>query len=182
MRVLRGLSPGRRMMIGAAALVALIAVLVVGYLLLSGTVSSAEDDQPIAFNHQIHAQNGVQCQYCHNDVTRGPVAGLPSVYLCMGCHQAVATDSQEIQKLTTYWENEDPIEWVRVHRQPSFVHFNHAVHVTNDVNCGACHGDVATMSVAEQVVDMDMGFCLDCHEEVEGTTAGRLYDCATCHY
>ena len=181
MRVLPALLFRRRtLMIGAAAVVALVVVLVVAFLLLSGSVTSAQEDQPIAFNHQIHAQNGVQCQFCHNDVTRGPSASLPSVQLCMGCHQSIATDSEEIQKLTQYWNDGEPIEWVRVNQKPSYVHFNHAAHVNNGVNCGSCHGDVASMSVAEPVADMTMGFCLDCHAEQEDKE--RLYDCATCHY
>lgn len=98
----------------------------------------------------------------------------------MGCHQAVATDSSEIQKLAGYWERQETIPWERVYEQPSFVHFNHSPHIAAGVSCGSCHGDVARMTTAEEVVDMTMGFCLDCHAEQENKEA--LYDCAICHY
>jgi hypothetical protein len=35
------------------------------------------------------------------------------------------------------------------------------------------------MTVAEEVVNMNMGFCLDCHAEQENKDA--LWDCAVCH-
>jgi c(7)-type cytochrome triheme protein len=97
----------------------------------------------------------------------------------MGCHTYIATDSQKIHKLAEYWEKQEPIPWVRVNQQPSYVYFNHASHVAAGVGCGSCHGDVADMTVAEPVVNMNMGFCLDCHAEQENKDA--LYDCAVCH-
>jgi hypothetical protein len=39
--------------------------------------------QPIAFNHKIHLQNNVECTSCHEGVTQGPNAGIPSVSFCM---------------------------------------------------------------------------------------------------
>jgi c(7)-type cytochrome triheme protein len=156
-------------------------LVVVGVIfLLIRSETSAEDEQPIAFNHEAHAQNNIQCQFCHSGVRNSFAAGIPSVELCMGCHQAVATDSSEIQRLAGYWERQEPIPWQRVYEQPSYVHFNHSPHIAAGVSCGSCHGDVARMTVAEQAVDMTMGFCLDCHNEQENKDA--LDDCAICHY
>jgi c(7)-type cytochrome triheme protein len=97
----------------------------------------------------------------------------------MGCHSHIATGKPEIVKLASYWEKQEPIPWVRVNRQPSYVYFNHSSHISAGVNCGSCHGDVANMKEAESVVKMNMGFCLDCHAEQENKDA--LYDCAVCH-
>jgi hypothetical protein len=154
-------------------------VVVVIVLLLIVSAAGADDEQPIAFKHNIHAENGIQCQFCHTGVYQSPVAGIPSVEKCMGCHTYVKTDSQEIHRLAEYWEKQEPIPWVRVNQQPSYVYFNHASHVAAGVGCGSCHGDVANMTVAEPVVNMNMGFCLDCHAEQENKDA--LYDCAVCH-
>jgi hypothetical protein len=178
MRRLASLSFRQRLLIGGAA-TGLVIVLLALVLLIANTGTSAADEQPIQFNHKAHADNGISCQFCHVGVTQGPVAGIPSVEKCMGCHSHIATGKPEIVKLASYWEKQEPIPWVRVNRQPSYVYFNHASHITAGVNCGSCHGDVANMKEAESVVRMNMGFCLECHAEQENKDA--LYDCAVCH-
>ncbi len=177
MRMIAGLSLRQRLLIGGA--VAGLVVVVVAVLLVVISQTDAAGGQPIAFNHEIHAANGIQCQFCHTGVTKSPVAGIPSVEKCMGCHEHIATDNPEIQKLTGYWDRQEPIEWVRVNQEPSYVYFNHKSHIAAGLNCGSCHGDVASMTVAEQVVDMNMGFCVNCHAEQENGEA--LRDCVVCH-
>lgn len=180
MRSLAGLTSRQRLILGAAATGAIVVLVAVVLLLVIGGTDAA-DEQPIAFNHQVHVvQNEMQCQFCHSGVASSPVAGIPSVEKCMGCHEHIAVESPEIQKLAEYWANNEPIPWVRVNYQPDYVYFAHHTHVAAGVTCGACHGDVANMTVAEQVVEMNMGFCLDCHADQEG---GKevLWDCAVCH-
>ncbi|MBN2302921.1 MAG: cytochrome c3 family protein [Anaerolineae bacterium] len=179
MRRLSGLSVRQRLLIGMGG--ALVGVIIIAALaLLVSAQSDAADDQPIAFNHNIHvSKNGMQCQYCHYGAAESPEAVIPSVELCMGCHANIATDRPEIQKLAGYWERQEPIPWKRVNEQPSFVYFAHHPHIAAGVSCGACHGDVARMEIAEPVVNMNMGFCLDCHAEQDNKDA--LYDCAVCH-
>lgn len=99
----------------------------------------------------------------------------------MGCHEHVNTESPEIQKLTGYWERGEAIPWERIHDQPDYVHFTHQPHIAAGVSCGSCHGDVASMTIPEQQVDMTMGWCLDCHAEQENKK-DALWDCAICHY
>jgi hypothetical protein len=167
------------MLLGGVALGGIVALVVV-ILLVASIASSAEEEQPIAFTHRVHVvENGIQCQFCHVGVDQSPVASIPSVEKCMGCHGHIATTSPEIQKLADYWERQEPIPWVRVNRQPSYVHFNHQPHIAAGVNCGSCHGDVKNMTDAEPVVNMNMGFCLDCHAEQDNKDA--LWDCAVCH-
>jgi len=178
MRVIGSLSSRQRLIAGVAVIGLLVLAVVVVLLLTSGKTDAASE-QPLAFNHEIHAQRGIQCQYCHYGVNKSPAAVIPSVELCMGCHEHVRTDSSIIQELTGYWDRQEPIPWHRVYEQPSYVFFNHQSHIASGVTCGACHGDVASMTAAEQVVDHTMGFCLDCHGEQENKDA--LYDCAVCH-
>ena len=181
MRRLADLSPRQRLLFGGAAIGGLVVVIVL-ILLIASATSDAAVEQPIAFNHNKHvniAEDGIQCQFCHVGVYDSPVAGIPSVEKCMGCHGHIATDNPEIVTLTEYWENQEPIPWQRVNEQPSFVYFNHSSHVSSGVTCGSCHGDVGNMTVAEKVVDMNMGFCLDCHAKQDNKDA--LYDCAVCH-
>ena len=56
-----------------------------------------------------------------------------------------------------------PVEWVRVHRVPDFVFFNHQAHVTVGVSCVSCHGRVDQMVEVKQMEPLNMAFCLDCH-------------------
>ena len=90
--------------------------------------------QPIAFSHKIHAgQYEIDCKYCHTGVMKGKSATIPSVNICMNCHnqirQGTITGEGEIAKIVAAWDNKKPIEWVRIHNLPDLAYFNHAQHV-----------------------------------------------------
>lgn len=145
---------------------------------VASRAETAAVDQPVAFSHRIHAQdNAIPCLYCHAYARRGPVAGLPSVQRCAGCHTTIAKEKPEVVKLMDYWDKGTPIPWKRVHDLPDFVRFNHKRHVLARVECRECHGDVERMDAASQVSSLSMGFCLQCHEK-----RGAPNDCLTCHY
>ena len=134
--------------------------------------------QPIAFSHSHHVTEiGIDCQFCHAYARRGPVAGIPSVQRCAGCHSVVLSEEPEILRVLEYWENEEPIPWVRVHDLPDHVRFTHKAHVRAGVGCETCHGDVAGMEAAVQVESLSMGWCVSCHED-----RGATRDCLACHY
>ncbi len=136
------------------------------------------DAQPIAFSHSHHVTEiGIDCQFCHAYARRGPVAGIPSVQRCAGCHRVVLSEEPEILRVLEYWENEEPIPWVRVHDLPDHVRFTHKAHVRAGVGCETCHGDVAHMEAAVQVESLSMGWCVSCHED-----RGATRDCLACHY
>src|SRR5215475_6566682 len=55
-------------------------------------------EQPIPFTHKVHVQGaGLKCDSCHESVAKGPVAHLPSVLLCISCHEEVGTNLPSIQ-------------------------------------------------------------------------------------
>jgi len=134
--------------------------------------------QPIAFNHQLHLKNGMECASCHMGVTEGPDAGIPSVSFCMACHQEVATNNPEIKKLTAYAAKEQDIPWVPVYWfYPSeHVRFWHAPHIRAGVDCKECHGDMTQQTVAVRSKKLNMNFCISCHR-----AKGASADCTTCH-
>lgn len=136
--------------------------------------------QPIPFPHVRHIEQGLTCtDYCHESVTKGPKAGLPSVNTCMICHEQIATDRPLIQQVTEYKTKGLEIPWQRVYgfTPEAHVRFNHAPHIQAKVECSTCHGAVDKMTVAERAVDHNMGFCVDCHRENKASN-----DCLTCHY
>ena len=182
--------------LGGGALVPVIVLVVLGS--MGGTITGPPE-QPVAFDHSIHAGDaGIACEFCHRGIpatrdvptTRSAplsaAATIPSVQQCMFCHSVVATDNPEVQKVRAAWETGTAIEWTRVHRMPDHVHFVHEPHIralremrpgadTAQI-CATCHGDVKSMSEVKQVRSLNMGDCQGCHRE----TSAPL-DCATCH-
>jgi hypothetical protein len=141
----------------------------------------AAPTQPIAFDHEKHDQAGVPCLFCHSSPARSDVAGIPSMALCMGCHNSIATERGEIQKLTDYWERGEPIPWQRVVDMPDHVYFSHQPHILKGIACETCHGEVGQMTVVRPVGNMDMGWCLGCHVDQPKEKVARLADCLACH-
>ena len=139
-----------------------------------------EPVQPIPYTHIAHIElAGLVCVDCHDAVDVGPIAHIPSVSLCMDCHEFIATESPAIQMLTSYADRGEEPPWQRVYGwfEEAHVRFNHAPHIRADVDCVVCHGDVAKMTVAERVVDHTMAFCVNCHEQEQASN-----DCMVCHY
>ena len=175
-------------------------------------------EQPIKFPHPRHVQDlGMNCLYCHYAANQSPDPGLPAVGTCMGCHTLIgpqrpamnglaARNLVEIKKLQDYApigqpEKWKPIEWVRIHKLPEYVHFPHMRHVNAGVTCQTCHGPVQTMKQVYQFSSLNMGWCVNCHlngykladglrasgvtpsAEQEAVPAKKArYDCAVCHY
>jgi hypothetical protein len=164
-----------------AALIAAVGLagLIFGYWANAAFYPGTSPEQPIAFSHRIHAgDNEIPCMYCHVQARRSISAGVPSVNKCVGCHNVVATDRPQIRKLLDYWENKEPIPWVKVHDLPDFVYFPHKRHVQADVACQTCHGPVETMEVISREAPVKMGECLQCHKENQVVNG---LDCWTCH-
>ena len=80
------------------------------------------------------------------------------------------------------------IEWVRVHNLPDFVHFDHRNHVNAGVKCQGCHGPVERMERIVQWSSLTMGWCVNCHRDVNKGKIDGLQgrsasiDCSACHY
>ncbi|MEK7865866.1 MAG: c-type cytochrome [Planctomycetota bacterium] len=170
-----------------------------GFHRLAGDQQGYEPVQPIAYSHETHAGKlGIACLYCHHGAEKGPVAGLPSVNICMNCHRIVKNPdgsnkvTPELAKLEAIWETRNTsspksIEWVRVHNLADFVFFNHRSHVQNSIQCQECHGPVETMVRLRQASDLSMGWCVACHRK-SGKDAPSHWkrstgplDCSACH-
>src|SRR5436189_2101191 len=74
-------------------------------------------EQPIPFPHKTHVEKAMlKCtETCHESVTKGPQAGIPSVKTCMICHDSIATDRANIIKITDYYKRGVDIPWQRVY-------------------------------------------------------------------
>ena len=144
---------------------------------LLGKRQPAAPVQPIEFSHRVHAgDNQLACAYCHTGVSRSAVAGAPSVATCYECHRGVRLRNPEITKVLDSWEAKQPVRWVRVHSLPDHVYFSHKRHTLAGVQCQQCHGEIATMERVQQVSDLSMGWCVNCHQEHNAPL-----ECSTCH-
>jgi len=168
--------------------------------------------QPIAYSHKVHAGDyAIDCNYCHTGVTKSKNANIPSPNICMNCHSSITTGTTtgttEIQKIYDAIENNQPIEWVRVHNLPDLAYFNHQQHYdVGGIACQTCHGPIQEMEVVRQYSNLTMGWCINCHRDTEINSKGNAYydellkiheaetdkpftveangglDCAKCHY
>ncbi len=139
--------------------------------------------QPVPFSHAIHAgQLKMDCRYCHNSVDKSAHSTVPATQTCINCHSpktpnggppvysAIHADGDKTVKLKAVhesWRTGESVDWVRIHRLPDYVYFNHSAHVTRGVSCVSCHGRVDKMEVVHQDKDQSMAWCIDCHRNPE---------------
>jgi len=147
--------------------------------------------QPVAYDHSFHAgELGLDCRYCHHGVDKSSHANIPSANVCMSCHQNIKSDSPLLLPIRNSYYGEDvnkdgklsdgedtngdgtltqgpAVPWVRIHKTPDYVYFNHAIHVNRGVSCVECHGRVDQMEVVHHDKPLSMAFCLDCHRKPE---------------
>jgi hypothetical protein len=142
--------------------------------------------QPVSYNHEFHAgELGLDCRYCHTSVDKSAHAGIPSANVCMSCHNAVKADSPLLEPVRSSYYGEDidkdgklsaeedvngdgilnrpSVPWVRIHKTPDYVYFNHAIHVNRGVSCVECHGRIDQMVEVHHDKSLSMSFCLECH-------------------
>jgi Cytochrome c7 and related cytochrome c len=125
-------------------------------------------EQPIEYSHRFHVgELGINCQYCHTNVTIAAHSNIPATETCMNCHVQIKKDSEKLLPLRTSFETGESVQWLKVHHLPDYAQFSHAVHTTNGVGCETCHGRVDQMEVVTQVEPLAMGWCIDCHREPE---------------
>ena len=175
----------RKLRIIIGALVVVLGLVVIGGVTWA-TQAADGPKQPIEFMHTVHVeQNDIDCVFCHRNVETGAEATIPAIEQCMMCHRVITGEhpnvtnplhKAEITKLVTYWENRQPIDWVRVHVMPDHVRFVHAPHIKAGFDCATCHGDVGSMERVKQVRSLNMGDCVACHRENNAPT-----DCTICH-
>ena len=120
--------------------------------------------QPVPYSHKVHARDlGLDCRFCHTGVETSPVAGIPPTKTCMNCHNMIKADSDKLALVRESFKSGKPLEWIRVHKSPDYVYFDHSAHINIGVGCASCHGNVAEMEVVTQIKPLSMGWCLECH-------------------
>ena len=125
-------------------------------------------NQPAPFSHAIHVEQlGMDCRYCHSHVEVAGHSNVPSTQTCMSCHSQIKAQSPKLAAVRASWETGTPVQWVRIHKAPDYVYFNHAVNVNRGISCYSCHGQINEMPVVYQAEPLSMAWCLECHREPE---------------
>lgn len=135
--------------------------------------------QPVEFSHALHVnQLGMDCRFCHTAVEVSQHSNVPATQTCMSCHGQVKSNSPKLAVVRESWEKGTPIPWVRIHKAPDYVYFNHAAHVNSGVSCASCHGQVNRMEVVWHDQPQSMGWCLECHRQPENhlRPMDKVYD------
>jgi hypothetical protein len=162
----------------AFGLTGLVFVLGVGVPWLLTSQPNPVTEQPIHFDHRIHAEVArIDCAFCHRTATQGVTAGYPDLQQCMFCHQVVGQGLPEVDKVRQAWVQQQPIDWARVHRLPDHTRFDHAAHLRAGLPCATCHGSVSQMSQVTQVRSLRMSDCVNCHRQMNAPA-----ECGACHY
>ena len=136
--------------------------------------------QPIAFNHQTHAgELEIPCDVCHEFYGSSRHAGLPSLTICLDCHEDALTESSEEQKIRDLAEAGQFDVFYKLFKLPDHAFYSHRRHATlGKIPCETCHGDIAATTVppSQPLLRLTMDSCIDCHERHEVRT-----ECTTCH-
>jgi hypothetical protein len=122
--------------------------------------------QPILFSHRHHAgELRIDCRNCHATVETSSFAGMPATRTCLTCHSQIFTDTSMIEPLVKSALQDRPLHWTWVNRLPSYVFFDHSIHVRKGVACTTCHGEVGRMALTVKEEPLTMRWCLECHRD-----------------
>ena len=146
--------------------------------------SGYRPEQPVPFSHALHAgELKMDCRYCHTSVDKSAHSTVPATQTCINCHSpktsansptsgsptysAIHSESNKLKPVHESWRTGESVHWIRIHRLPDFVYFNHSAHVNRGVSCVTCHGRVDKMEIVQQAKDQSMAWCIDCHRNPE---------------
>ncbi len=136
--------------------------------------------QPIAFSHEKHAgELEIECTLCHEFAGEAAHAGLPSLEVCMGCHEEAQTESAEEERIRSLAKEGEYDVFRKLFRLPDHAFYTHRRHVeVAGLECATCHGAIAGTAVPPEkpLIRITMDTCLDCHER-----SGVPADCTRCH-
>jgi len=154
----------RRLAAGGLVLIASVTAGVWYYFTPKYTRAGYQPIQPVSFSHATHVEQlGMDCRYCHQGVEQSWYANLPASSSCLNCHNQVLKDDPRLALVRQSAQSGQPIPWVRVHRLPDYVYFNHAAHVNRGVSCVQCHGQLHLMDEVKHAQPLSMVLCLGCH-------------------
>lgn len=170
----------------AAAVVAILAALAAGG---CGAVASeppagkaAAAAAPVAprpaFDHKAHLERGPTCEDCHEGAATRDAAGMPSVEMCMDCHEEIEEAAPPGKRIAEFLDPATKApRWSAVSELGDELIFAHGKHAAAKVACSECHrGIEESRAVTPALAAGGMDACMDCHAERKASNA-----CSVCH-
>lgn len=134
--------------------------------------------RPIAYNHQVHIEQGIACTRCHGDVAGTETlndSNLPKMAICLACHDGVraSKDCALCHESRLTLADIHPVEWRHKHGDRAIMEkeYCNSCHPAEE-DCLKCHrGDNLTGRIHE------LNFTF-----THGLDAGsKAANCVTCH-
>lgn len=150
----------------------------------------------IRFNHKFHVkEQNLSCASCHKAALTSQSAHdvlTPKPTLCDDCH---GTDHANLDKVQAGDEASGQCAFCHVGYKPgddnrvakfqiprSNMVFNHQKHLSRNINCQQCHGDVQELELATRDQMPRMRGCFGCHQRPDSAARGDARSaCDTCH-
>ena len=170
--------------------IASVIVLVILAAFITGCDSDEADTRDINFSHKEHIEKRqMECIDCHEGAEDTDTPGMPSEELCLECHKTLdktlkGKESPPEEKCL-YCHNPKkgvPLGDQKVVMGPGRskgLKPIHAVHYEKDVECEACHGDIASDDnrlLPRNKYMPSPKDCIKCHEDRKPQK-----DCSACH-
>lgn len=145
-----------------------------------------KQQMPIRFDHALHLDQDMKCTDCHDADTSKNVRDrlLPGHPTCESCHDIEAASKGEETDPPSSCQTCHPGFDATAMARPRKVvapaanlKFNHEVHVSKEIPCSRCHGEMDKVQLATRAQLPKMETCLECHKH-GGDASGK---CTVCH-
>ncbi len=138
----------------------------------------------LAFNHKRHLQEGLDCDACHTEYSKGIDAGMPSFDDCKSCHSDEEENKKPKEKQIVNFLIDGKPVWSKVTDIDEEIKFSHKTHFDAKISCEICHKGIKESNVVSSQLAMKMADCSKCHTEI-ATEKNMLEfvpdNCLTCH-
>jgi hypothetical protein len=149
----------------------------------------------IRFNHKLHIGLGQTCVSCHVAAPTSQSVQdtlIPKASKCDQCHLTDHSDPLNVKSSGAMtgqcgfchngWKDTDGNLVARlVIPRPNMV-FSHKAHISRNIGCQQCHGDVQELELATRDQMPRMRGCFGCHQLDDAASRGLAKsDCITCH-
>lgn len=137
------------------------------------------DDGPerMAFSHNIHLEEGLECGDCHMGIEDGDEPGMPVLAGCLLCHESMEDeDTPPEKRVATLFDADGKMLAAKLSELPDETVFSHLRHVEAELDCAECHVGIDTAETIDEDVIVTMDDCMDCH-----SSKAVPNECLTCH-
>lgn len=132
-------------------------------------------DEPLAFSHEAHLEQGFSCTDCHSSWEGGDAPQPITQALCATCHDGLDEQAPPERRVAGLFRD-GAYQPLHLPLASADLIFSHARHVEGGLDCESCHAGAASSDSTAEGLLPSMRECQDCHAAL-----GLPNDCATCH-